>query len=55
VKAGRCFLLSVGVLVLFTIARGYGWLGPTAVAASVLTAARACVTAPVPSGSSCWS
>jgi uncharacterized protein len=43
VKAGRCFLLSVGVLVLFTIARGYGWLGPTVVAACLLTAALALV------------
>jgi membrane protease YdiL (CAAX protease family) len=43
VRAGRCFLLSVGVLVLFTIARGYGWLGPAAVAAGLLTAALALV------------
>jgi uncharacterized protein len=43
VRAGRCFLLSVGVLVLFTIARGYGWLGPPAETAGVLTAALALV------------
>jgi len=37
VHAGRCFLLTVGVLVLFTVARGLGWLGPPAVAAGLLT------------------
>jgi len=26
-KASRCFLLTVGVLVLFTVARAAGWLG----------------------------
>jgi membrane protease YdiL (CAAX protease family) len=38
VKAGRCFVQAVAVLALFTVARGYGLLGPTAVAVSVLTA-----------------
>jgi len=38
VKAGRCFAQTVAVLALFTVARGYGLLGPTAVAVSVLTA-----------------
>jgi CAAX protease family protein len=39
VSAGRCFVLTVGVLVLFTIARGYGLLGPNVVAVSLLMAA----------------
>jgi uncharacterized protein len=39
VKAARCFLLTVAVLVLFTVAREYGLLGPTLVAISLLTAA----------------
>jgi CAAX protease family protein len=39
VKAARCFLLTVGVLVLFTVARGYGLLGPDLVAIGLLTAA----------------
>ncbi len=38
-KAARCFLLTVAVLVLFTVAREYGLLGPTPVAISLLTAA----------------
>jgi membrane protease YdiL (CAAX protease family) len=42
-KAGRCFLQAVGVLVLFTVARAFGLLGPPAVAAGVLTAALALV------------
>ena len=28
-KASRCFLQTVGVLVLFTVARAAGWLGPS--------------------------
>jgi uncharacterized protein len=43
VHAGRCFLLTVGVLVLFTVARGLGWLGPPAVAAGLLTGALALI------------
>jgi uncharacterized protein len=42
-KAGRCFLQAVGVLVLFTVARAFGLLGPPAVAAGGLTAALALV------------
>ncbi len=38
-KAARCFLLTVGVLVLFTVARGYGLLGPEPVAIGLLIAA----------------
>ena len=38
-SAGRCFVLTVGVLVLFTFARGYGLLGPLVVAVSLLMAA----------------
>ena len=38
-SAGRCFGLTVGVLVLFTFARAYGLLGPLVVAVSVLMAA----------------
>jgi len=41
VKAARCFLLTVGVLVLFTVARGYGLLGPEPLAIGLLTAALA--------------
>jgi membrane protease YdiL (CAAX protease family) len=37
VKAGRCFLQTVGVLVLFTVARTFGLLGPPIVAVSLLT------------------
>jgi CAAX protease family protein len=43
VKAGRCFVLAVGVLVLFTVARSFGVLGSPAVAVSVLTAALALI------------
>jgi len=43
VRARRCFLLSVCVLVAFTVARGYGVLGPAAVAAGLLTAALALI------------
>jgi CAAX protease family protein len=39
VKAARCFLLTVGILVLFTVARGFGLLGPEPVAIGLLTAA----------------
>ena len=42
-KAQRCFLLSVGVLVLFTVARAYGWLGPTVVGVGALTAVLALI------------
>jgi membrane protease YdiL (CAAX protease family) len=38
-KARRCFLLSVCVLVLFTVARGYGLLGPPAETTAVLMGA----------------
>lgn len=38
-KAGRCFLLTVGVLVAFTVARGHGLLGPPVVTAAVLMGA----------------
>jgi uncharacterized protein len=38
-NAGRCFLQAVGVLVLFTVARAFGLLGPPIVAACVLTVA----------------
>jgi uncharacterized protein len=37
VKAGRCFLLTVGVLALFTVARAFGLVGPPVVAAGLLT------------------
>ena len=37
--ARRCFVLAVAVLVLFTIARSYGLLGPLPVAVGLLTAA----------------
>ncbi len=43
VNAGRCFVQTVAVLALFTIARGYGLLGPTAVAVSLLTAVLALI------------
>jgi membrane protease YdiL (CAAX protease family) len=39
VSAGRCFVLTVGVLVAFTFARAYGLLGPLVVAVSLLMAA----------------
>ena len=38
VSARRCFVLTVGVLVLFTVARTFGLLGPPVAAASLLTA-----------------
>jgi CAAX protease family protein len=38
VNAGRCFLQTVGVLVLFSVARAFGLLGPPVVSASLLTA-----------------
>ena len=38
-KAGRCFLLTVGVLVVFTVVRGYGSLGPPVVTVAVLMGA----------------
>src|SRR5690348_4891749 len=37
VKAGRCFLQTVGVLALFTVARSYGLLGPPVVSVALLT------------------
>jgi uncharacterized protein len=39
VKAGHCFVLAVVVLVLFTIARTFGLLGPPALSVSLLMAA----------------
>jgi CAAX protease family protein len=39
VNAGRCFLLTVGVLVVFTVARWFGLLGPPVEAVSLLVAA----------------
>ena len=41
--AGRCFALTVGVLALFSVGRAFGWLGPPAVAVSLLTAALALI------------
>jgi len=38
-KAGRCFVQAVGVLVEFTVARAFGLLGPPVVAAGLLTGA----------------
>jgi len=38
-KAGRCFLLTVGVLGVFTVVRGYGLLGPPVVTVAVLMGA----------------
>jgi uncharacterized protein len=38
-RARRCFVLAVAVLVLFTVARSYGLLGPLPVAVGLLTAA----------------
>ena len=38
-NAGRCFVLTVSVLVLFTVARSFGLLGPNVVAVSLLVAA----------------
>jgi membrane protease YdiL (CAAX protease family) len=45
-KASRCFLQTVGVLVLFTVARAAGWLGPLVyvwVSVGLLTAVLALV------------
>ncbi|HEY1347050.1 MAG TPA: CPBP family intramembrane glutamic endopeptidase [Streptosporangiaceae bacterium] len=42
-KAGRCFVQTVAVLALFTVARPFGLLGPAAVAVSLLTAALALI------------
>jgi membrane protease YdiL (CAAX protease family) len=39
VRARRCFLLTVGVLVLFSVARSYGLLGPPVVTVAVLMGA----------------
>jgi len=41
--AGRCFALTVGVLALFSVGRAFGWLGPPALAVSLLTAALALI------------
>ena len=38
-KARRCFLLTVGVLALFSVARSYGLLGPPVVTVAVLMGA----------------
>jgi membrane protease YdiL (CAAX protease family) len=38
-NAGRCFVQTVGVLVVFTVARAFGLLGPPAVSISLLIAA----------------
>jgi uncharacterized protein len=43
VKAGRCFVQTVGVLVLFTVARQFHVLGPLPVSIGVLTAALALI------------
>jgi membrane protease YdiL (CAAX protease family) len=43
VRAGRCFAQTVGVLAVFTLARAYGLLGPSAAAVSLLTAALALI------------
>ncbi len=42
-KAGRCFVQTVAVLALFTVARGYGLLGPAPLAVAILTAALALI------------
>ncbi len=39
VNAGRCFVQTVSVLIVFTIARAFGLLGPPAVSVSLLIAA----------------
>jgi membrane protease YdiL (CAAX protease family) len=39
VIAGRCFVQTVGVLVLFSVARAFGLLGPAVLSVSLLTAA----------------
>jgi membrane protease YdiL (CAAX protease family) len=38
VKAGRCFVQTVAVLVLFTLARAFGLLGPPALSVALLVA-----------------
>jgi membrane protease YdiL (CAAX protease family) len=43
VKAGRCFVQTVSVLVLFSVARTFGLLGPEAVGIGLLVAALALV------------
>jgi uncharacterized protein len=43
-KAGRCFLQTVGVLVLFSVARSYGLLGPPVVSVTLLTGALVLIT-----------
>ena len=43
VNAGRCFALAVAALVLFTLGRTFGLLGPPAVSVSLLTAALALI------------
>lgn len=42
-NGGRCFVQTVGVLVVFTVARAFGLLGPSAVAVSLLTAVLALI------------
>ena len=42
-NAGRCFVQAVGVLVLFTVAREFGLLGPPVVAVTLLTSALALI------------
>jgi membrane protease YdiL (CAAX protease family) len=39
VNAGRCFVQTVAVLVLFTVARPFGLLGPAVISVSLLTTA----------------
>jgi uncharacterized protein len=39
VIAGRCFVQTVGVLVLYSVARAFGLLGPNVLSVSLLTAA----------------
>jgi CAAX protease family protein len=39
VKARRCFAQAAGVLVLFTVARTFGWLGPPLLSVGLLLAA----------------
>jgi len=38
VKAGRCFVQTTGILVLFTVARTFGWLGPPLLSVGLLVA-----------------
>ena len=47
VNAGRCFVQTVGVLVVFTIARAFGLLGPPEVSISILIAALVLIVAAV--------